>query len=81
MGSILIWVKIGYSHTIECVWERRTSMFPVLDTNLWFLSKDMTVPFKIMKLAEVHDKTEITMGLQSFNSLKLEVFCSSRAFK
>ena len=56
-------------------------MFPVLDTNLWFLSKDMTVPFKIMKLAEVHDKTEITMGLQGFNSLKLEVFCSSRAFK
>ena len=24
LGSILIWVKIGYSHTIECVWERRT---------------------------------------------------------
>ena len=23
-------------YTIECVWERRTSMFPVLDTNLWF---------------------------------------------
>ena len=26
---------ISLSHTIECVWERRTSMFPVLDTNLW----------------------------------------------
>ena len=32
--SILFWVEIGYSHTIECVWERGTSMFPVLDTNL-----------------------------------------------
>ena len=48
---------------------------------MYISAKDMTVPFKIMKLAEVHDKTEITMGLQSFNSLKLEVFCSSRAFK
>ena len=48
---------------------------------MYICAKDMTVPFKIMKLAEVHDKTEITMGLQSFNSLKLEVFCSSRAFK
>ena len=27
---------ISLSHTIECVWERRTSMFLVLDTNLWF---------------------------------------------
>ena len=26
---------ISLSHTIECVWERRTSMFLVLDTNLW----------------------------------------------
>ena len=25
LGSIFFWVKIGYSHTIECVWERRTS--------------------------------------------------------
>ena len=25
---------ISLSHTIECVWERRTSMFLVLDTNL-----------------------------------------------
>ena len=23
------------AHTIECMWERRVSMFPVLDTNLW----------------------------------------------
>ena len=25
---------ISLSHTIECMWERRASMFPVLDTNL-----------------------------------------------
>ena len=23
------------AHTIECMWERKISMFPVLDTNLW----------------------------------------------
>ena len=28
------WPSILQAHTIECVWERRTSMFPVLDTNL-----------------------------------------------
>ena len=27
--------SILQAHTIDCVWERRTSMFPVLDTNLW----------------------------------------------
>ena len=26
--------SISLSHTIECMWERRTSLFPVLDTNL-----------------------------------------------
>jgi hypothetical protein len=39
-----IWQDFGHfrnrppiykTHTIECMWERRTSMFPVLDTNLW----------------------------------------------
>jgi hypothetical protein len=50
--SILFWVEIGYSHTIECVWERRTSMFPVLDTNLvltklWF---DLYGPLKTTKI-------------------------------
>ena len=27
-------LKIGVGNTIECVWERSISMFPILDTNL-----------------------------------------------
>ena len=31
---------------IECVWERRTSMFPVLDKNLWALLTRMNLSIK-----------------------------------
>ena len=55
--------------------QRKTVIFTADIFAVYICAKDMTVPFKIMKLVEVHDKTEITMGLQGFNSLKLEVFC------
>ena len=46
LGSILFWLKIGYSHKIKCAWEGRISMFPVLDTNLWCWWRSRGQPFR-----------------------------------